>query len=132
MKPRGFSVFLMKEELAMTSVPQQAEALQRILEEEAVPLAKETGFIERERAFTGTLLTREFFWIQSNRPVCCQIRGEEVSSALRRMARGQYFPRQQSTGRVRMRGPDAGKMKRVVMRKLSSRTIKRESLEEIA
>ena len=33
----------------MTSIPQQAEALQRILEEEAVRLAKETGFIERER-----------------------------------------------------------------------------------
>jgi len=37
----------------MTSRPQQAEALQRILEEEAVGLAKETGFLERERAFTG-------------------------------------------------------------------------------
>lgn len=37
----------------MTSVSQQAEALERILEEEAVHLAKETGFIERERAFNG-------------------------------------------------------------------------------
>jgi hypothetical protein len=34
----------------MTSIPEPAEALQRILEEEAVRLAKERGFIERERA----------------------------------------------------------------------------------
>ena len=31
----------------MTSIPQQAEALQQILEEEAIQLPKETGFIER-------------------------------------------------------------------------------------
>ena len=37
----------------MTSVPQQTKVLQQILEEEAVRLAKETGFIQRERAFTG-------------------------------------------------------------------------------
>lgn len=42
----------------MTSVPQQAEALQQILEEEAIRLAKETGFIERERAFNGPILRR--------------------------------------------------------------------------
>src|SRR5947209_15722061 len=53
MKPGKISVFLMKKEPAMTSVPQIAETLQQILEEEARLLAKETGFIERERAFTG-------------------------------------------------------------------------------
>jgi hypothetical protein len=44
---------MMKEEPIMTSISQQAEALERILEEEAMGLAKETGFIERERAFNG-------------------------------------------------------------------------------
>lgn len=37
----------------MTSIPEPAEALQQILEEKAVRLARETGFIERERTFTG-------------------------------------------------------------------------------
>jgi hypothetical protein len=40
----------MKEERSMTSIPQQAEALQQILEEEAIQLAKETGNIERGTA----------------------------------------------------------------------------------
>ena len=50
MKATRLAVFLMQKELPMTSIAEQAEALQRILEEEAVRLAKETGFIERERA----------------------------------------------------------------------------------
>ena len=37
----------------MTSIPQLAESLQHILEEDARELARETGFIERERAFNG-------------------------------------------------------------------------------
>ena len=50
----------------MTSIPQQAEALQQILEEEADRLAKETGFIERERAFTGADFAQAliFGWLQ--------------------------------------------------------------------
>jgi Transposase DDE domain len=50
----------------MTSVPQQAEALQRILEEEARRLAKETGFIERERAFNGADFAQALIlgWLQ--------------------------------------------------------------------
>jgi len=50
----------------MTSVPQQAEALERILEEEAMALAKETGFIERERAFTGADFAQALIlgWLQ--------------------------------------------------------------------
>ncbi len=50
----------------MTSVPQQAEALQRILEEEAIRLAKETGFIERERAFDGADFAQALIlgWLQ--------------------------------------------------------------------
>jgi hypothetical protein len=42
--------FRMKEKRSMTSIPQQAETLQQVLEEEAVQLAKETGFIERGAA----------------------------------------------------------------------------------
>ena len=50
----------------MTSVPQQAEALQQILEEEAIGLAKETGFIERERAFNGADFAQALIlgWLQ--------------------------------------------------------------------
>ena len=50
----------------MTSIPEQAEALQRILEEEAVRLAKETGFIERERAFNGADFAQALIlgWLQ--------------------------------------------------------------------
>jgi hypothetical protein len=57
---------MMKEESAMTSIPQLAEALERILEEEAVSLAKETGFIERERAFTGADFAQALIlgWLQ--------------------------------------------------------------------
>ena len=50
----------------MTSIPQQAEALQQILEEEAVRLARETGFIERERAFNGADFAQALIlgWLQ--------------------------------------------------------------------
>ena len=50
----------------MTSIAEQAEALQRILEEEAVRLAKETGFIERERAFNGADFAQALIlgWLQ--------------------------------------------------------------------
>jgi hypothetical protein len=37
----------------MISVPQFAETLRQIVEEEANTLAKETGFIQRERNLTG-------------------------------------------------------------------------------
>jgi len=51
----------------MTSVSQVAEILQHVLEEEAVQLAKETGFIERERCFDGAdfVQTLIFGWLQS-------------------------------------------------------------------
>jgi Transposase DDE domain len=57
---------MMKEEPAMTSIAQLAEALQRILEEDAVRLAKETGFIERERAFNGADFAQALIlgWLQ--------------------------------------------------------------------
>ena len=50
----------------MTSVPQQAETLQRILEEETRQLARETGFIERERAFNGADFAQALIlgWLQ--------------------------------------------------------------------
>ena len=50
----------------MTSVSQQAEVLQRILEEEANQLAKETGFIVRERAFAGADFAQALIlgWLQ--------------------------------------------------------------------
>jgi len=50
----------------MTSIPQQAEALQQILEEEAVRLARETGCIERERAFNGADFAQALIlgWLQ--------------------------------------------------------------------
>jgi hypothetical protein len=56
----------MKEERSMTSVSQQAEVLQQILEEEAIQLAKETGFIERERAFNGADFAQALIlgWLQ--------------------------------------------------------------------
>ena len=50
----------------MTSVPQQAEVLQQILEEEAMRLAKETGFIQRERKFNGADFAQALIlgWLQ--------------------------------------------------------------------
>jgi hypothetical protein len=50
----------------MSSVPQQAETLQRILEEETRQLARETGFIERERAFNGADFAQAMIlgWLQ--------------------------------------------------------------------
>jgi hypothetical protein len=39
---------------AMTSVSQVSETLRQILEEEANTFAKETGFIQRVRAFSGS------------------------------------------------------------------------------
>ncbi len=50
----------------MTSIPQQAEALRRILEEEARQLARETGFIKRERAFNGADFAQALIlgWLQ--------------------------------------------------------------------
>src|SRR6266700_6178733 len=65
MKRRLEERFMMKEP-PMTSVPQQAEVLQHILEEEAVRLAKETGFIQREHAFTGADFAQALIlgWLQ--------------------------------------------------------------------
>jgi hypothetical protein len=40
----------MKEKRSMTSIPQQTQAMEQIVEEEAIQLAKETGFIERGAA----------------------------------------------------------------------------------
>lgn len=50
----------------MISVPQFAETLRQILEEEANQLAKETGFIQRERNITGAdfAQTLIFGWLQ--------------------------------------------------------------------
>lgn len=50
----------------MTSIPQQALVLRQILEEETVPLAKETGFIQRERALTGADFAQALIlgWLQ--------------------------------------------------------------------
>src|SRR5437660_6127884 len=66
MKPRGFSAFQSRKEPPMTSVPQQAETLQRVLEEEARQLARETGFIERERALNGADFAQALIlgWLQ--------------------------------------------------------------------
>src|SRR5579875_744605 len=56
----------MMKEPTMTSVPQMIEALQRILEEEACELARSTGFIQRQRAFSGAdfAQTLIFGWLQ--------------------------------------------------------------------
>ena len=50
----------------MTSIPQLAESLQQILEKEARQLAKETGFIERERGFNGADFAQALIlgWLQ--------------------------------------------------------------------
>ena len=55
-----------KEERPLTSEPHQAEALQRILEEEAKLLAFDSGFIERERAFNGADFAQALIlgWLQ--------------------------------------------------------------------
>ena len=57
---------MMKKEFTTMSVSQQAEALKRILEEEAVCLARETGFIERERAISGADFAQALIlgWLQ--------------------------------------------------------------------
>src|SRR6266478_5998882 len=66
MKARFSQRFMMKEEPTMTSVPQQAEILQHILEEEAMRLAKETGFIQREREINGADFAQALIlgWLQ--------------------------------------------------------------------
>jgi hypothetical protein len=58
--------FMMKKEPPRMSVAQRAETLQQILEEQAVRVAKETGFIERERAFTGADFAQALIlgWLQ--------------------------------------------------------------------
>src|SRR5260370_28285864 len=50
----------------MTSIPQVAEALQRILTEEADKLAREVGFIQRERALSGADFVQTLLlgWLQ--------------------------------------------------------------------
>jgi hypothetical protein len=57
---------MMKKEFPTMSVSQQAEALKRILEEEAVCLARETGVIERERAISGADFAQALIlgWLQ--------------------------------------------------------------------
>ena len=51
----------------MSSVTQISEALTSILEEQACQLARETGFIKRERAFTGADFAQSllFGWLQT-------------------------------------------------------------------
>ena len=53
----------------MISVTQFAETLRQILEEEANQLAKETGFIQRERNITGAdfAQTLIFGWLRNPR-----------------------------------------------------------------
>jgi len=50
----------------MTSIAQQALVLRQILEEETVPLARETGCIQRERALTGADFAQALIlgWLQ--------------------------------------------------------------------
>src|SRR5260370_61149 len=50
----------------MTSIPQVAEALQRILTEEADQLAREVGFMQRERALSGADFVQTLLlgWLQ--------------------------------------------------------------------
>lgn len=50
----------------MSRVPQFAETLRQILEEEANQLAKETGFMQRERTITGAdfAQTLIFGWLE--------------------------------------------------------------------
>ncbi len=66
MKTNIKPIFLMKKEFTAMSVSQQAEALKRILEEEAVRLAKETGCIERERVISGADFAQALIlgWLQ--------------------------------------------------------------------
>jgi hypothetical protein len=66
MKTNIKPIFLMKKEFTAMSVSQQAEALKRILEEEVVPLARETGFIERERVISGADFAQALIlgWLQ--------------------------------------------------------------------
>src|SRR6266849_7343363 len=50
----------------MSSVPHCAETVQRILEEEAEQLARQTGFIERERVLSGADFVQSLIlgWLQ--------------------------------------------------------------------
>jgi hypothetical protein len=66
MKTNIKPIFLMKKEFTAMSVSQQAEALKRILEEEVVPLARETGCIERERVISGADFAQALIlgWLQ--------------------------------------------------------------------
>ena len=53
MKANLFAKYMMKEGAPMNSVTQCVETLERILEEEAEDLARETGFLQREREISG-------------------------------------------------------------------------------
>lgn len=66
MKTTNLKHFMRKEQLKV-SVSQLAQALERILEEQACQLAKEPGFIQRERAFSGAdfAQTLIFGWLQT-------------------------------------------------------------------
>src|SRR5258708_40329420 len=57
---------MMKKEPLMTSIAQITEMLEQILEVEAEQLAKEVGFIQRERAFSGADFAQTLIlgWLQ--------------------------------------------------------------------
>jgi hypothetical protein len=66
MKARTIAKLMMKEGATMNSVAQCVETLERILEEEAEHMARETGFLQRERAISGADFVQSliFGWLQ--------------------------------------------------------------------
>jgi hypothetical protein len=66
MKASLLAKLMMKEGTPMNSVAQCAETLERILEEETEHLARETGFIQRERLLSGADFVQAliFGWLQ--------------------------------------------------------------------
>jgi hypothetical protein len=66
MKKEQKPLLQMRKEPAMSSGAQLAEVLQQILNKEACRLARETGFIERERSFDGADFAQSliFGWLQ--------------------------------------------------------------------
>jgi len=66
MKASLFAKLMMKEGAPMNSVAQCVETLERILEEEAEQLARETGFIQREREISGADFVQAliFGWLE--------------------------------------------------------------------
>jgi hypothetical protein len=66
MKVKTFATLMMKEGASMSSVTQMADTLQQIIGEEVEQVAREVGFIQRERVLSGADFVQSliFGWLQ--------------------------------------------------------------------